>query len=105
MNIDRRTLLNALGTAGLAGMTANAAAGSSSAEVGTGAKHVPDSSRSPGKVIDVHTHMYSPRFDALKAAGDENVRVQPGPHGDAMIYRWAGIGTLGPEMYDWARRW
>ena len=69
MNIDRRTLLNALGTAGLAGMTANAAAGSSSAEVGTGAKHVPDSSRSPAKVIDVHTHMYSRRwFDALKAA-------------------------------------
>lgn len=106
MNIDRRTLLNALGTAGLAGMTAaNAAAGTRSAEVGTGAKHVPDSSRSRAKVIDVHTHMYSRRwFEALKAAGDENVRVQPGPHGDAMIYRWAGIGTLGPEMYDWDMR-
>lgn len=67
---------------------ANAAAGSSSAAVGTGAKHVPDSSRSAAKVIDVHTHMYGRRwFDALKAAGDENVKVQPGPREDAMIYR------------------
>ncbi|MDB6045130.1 MAG: hypothetical protein JWM63_3681 [Gammaproteobacteria bacterium] len=58
MNIDRRTLLNALGTAGLAGMTAANASADSSAAVETEAKHVPDSSSSPAKVIDVHTHMY-----------------------------------------------
>ena len=57
------------------------------------------------KVIDVHTHMYSRSWlAALKGAADKDVKVQSGPKGDAILYRWAGIGTLGPEMYDWDAR-
>jgi aminocarboxymuconate-semialdehyde decarboxylase len=87
MSIDRRTLLGALGTTVAAGLAS------------------PTLAASKAKVIDVHTHMYSRRWQqSLREAGDENVKVRSGPDGDAMVYRWASIGTLGPEMFDWDLR-
>lgn len=57
------------------------------------------------KVVDVHTHMYGRSWlAALKAAGDRDVHIEPGTAGDTLIYRWAKIGSLGSEFYDWDTR-
>ena len=101
MSIDRRTLLGALGTTVAAGLAAPAGA----ADAKTTPAQRPAASPSKAKVIDVHTHMYSRRWqEQLKAANDENVKVRPGPNGDSMVYRWAPIGSLGPDMFDWDAR-
>jgi aminocarboxymuconate-semialdehyde decarboxylase len=100
MTIDRRTLLGALGTAAAAGLAAPAVT-----QVAQAQQSATASSPSKAKVIDVHTHMYSRRWqDNLRAANDTNVKVRPGPNGDSMVYRWAPIGSLGPEMFDWDAR-
>lgn len=64
-----------------------------------------DATQAASPVVDVHTHMFSRRWsETLRAAGDANVRVASAPQGDAISYRWSGIGVLGPEIYDWDRR-
>ena len=106
MNPDRRALLNALGSLTVVGAaTPETAQAVGTAHTRDRAERLPEPPATKAKVIDVHTHMYSRGWlAALKAAGDKDVRVQSGPKGDALLYRWAGIGSLGPEMYDWDTR-
>jgi aminocarboxymuconate-semialdehyde decarboxylase len=114
MDPHRRALLHALGLVGVAAKS-QATAPSHTRDRGdrsppeqparesTEPKPAPTPPKA--KVIDVHTHMYGRTWlTALKAAGDRDVRVQPGPKGDHIVYRWAGVGTLGPEFYDWDTR-
>ena len=114
MDLDRRALLSALGSATVAAVgTPSTASATAPGHTRERADRLPPE-RLPADpppvavkatVIDVHTHMYGRGWlAALKAAADKDVHVQPGPKGDAIIYRWAGVGTLGPEFYDWDAR-
>jgi aminocarboxymuconate-semialdehyde decarboxylase len=61
---------------------------------------------SPTRVVDVHTHMYTPGWrQAVHQANDPHIKLTPGPDGtDAMFYMWSNVGKLGPEMFDWSLR-
>ena len=106
MSPDRRAVLSALGSITVAGVAApSGGTAMATAHTRDRTERVPQPAASTVKVIDVHTHMYGRSWlAALKSAGDKDVKVQSGPAGDAIIYRWAGVGTLGPDMYDWDTR-
>jgi aminocarboxymuconate-semialdehyde decarboxylase len=95
MTIDRRELLvgaGALGVAAAVGGTAGAQA--PSAPETTAPSRV--------KVVDVHTHMYSPGWvKAVEAAADPNFRIG---ENRALIYRGGSIGRMTPPMLDWDLR-
>jgi aminocarboxymuconate-semialdehyde decarboxylase len=89
MSIDRRTLLVGAGALGAA-----AAAGRAGAQAGR-------ASASQAKVIDVHTHMFSPAWmAAVRAADDPDFRLGEGAQDGALIYRGSGIGRIVPPMLD-----
>ncbi len=97
MSIDRRRLLAAAGS-----LTAAATVGrlpSASAQV---------TAPSRQRVIDVHTHMYTPRWvEALEASGDPDTIVLPAasPGGDESIqYRGVVYARLYAAMFDWDAR-
>lgn len=97
MSITRRNFFGALGTAAAGAAVGPAALAAASAAT--------SEQTARAKVIDVHTHMYSHRWaDTLRAAHDPNVKLQTRGTGDLMIYRWSGIGGLGPLMFDWDAR-
>jgi aminocarboxymuconate-semialdehyde decarboxylase len=55
-----------------------------------------------GRVVDVHTHMYSPNWvRAVEEAGDPTFRIGPN---NALIYRGGSIGRMTPPMLDWDLR-
>ncbi len=83
MSMDRRTFL----------------AGASAAAVLAG-RATAQASRA--KVIDVHTHMYSPGWvKAVTDAADPNFRIGDN---NALIYRGGSIGRMTPPMLDWDLR-
>jgi len=59
-----------------------------------------------GRVIDVHTHMYTHGWqEAVHKANDTHIKLTPGPNGvDQMFYMWSNVGALGNEMFDWDLR-
>lgn len=62
--------------------------------------HAAEASRA--RVIDVHTHMYSPGWvKAVEDAKDPNFRIGPN---NALIYRGGSIGRMTPPMLDWDLR-
>ena len=85
MSMNRRELLASAGALGVAAVATRASA------------------QTPrGKVIDVHTHMYSHGWvEAVQAAADPTFRI--GDNG-ALIYRGGSIGRMTPPMLDWDLR-
>ncbi|HTI65965.1 MAG TPA: amidohydrolase family protein [Caulobacteraceae bacterium] len=91
--LSRRHLIQAA-----AGVTAMAAEGAARAQV-------PPAAARRGKVIDVHTHMYTTAFlTALQASGDSNFKIGQGPQYRRIEYRGRPIANLYPAMTDWAMR-
>lgn len=57
------------------------------------------------KVIDVHTHMFSPSWMAqVRAAGDPDFKLGEGADDGALIYRGGIIGRIVPTMLDFDSR-
>jgi aminocarboxymuconate-semialdehyde decarboxylase len=91
MSIDRRSLLLGAGALGVM-----AAAGNADAQ---------PAAPSRAKVIDVHTHMFSPGWmAAVRAAQDPDFRLGEGAQDGALIYRGASIGRIVPPMLDFDTR-
>jgi aminocarboxymuconate-semialdehyde decarboxylase len=88
MTIDRRSLLMGAGALGVAATASGQTAAPSRA-----------------KVIDVHTHMFSPGWmQAVRAAKDPNFRLGEGAQDGALIYRDQSIGRIVPTMIDFDSR-
>lgn len=88
--IDRRNLLRAAGALGL------------TAALGARAGAQPARSSARGKVVDVHTHMYSHGWvKAVQDAADPTFSIGPN---NALIYRGGSIGRMTPPMLDWDLR-
>lgn len=103
MTIDRRSFLGTAGAAGVAG-----AASALGLTAGTG-KAMADASgqtqgppaKSTAKVIDVHTHMYSPGWmKQVDAAKDPNFHLGPSKNRE-LVYRGEFIGAIVPAMLDY----
>jgi aminocarboxymuconate-semialdehyde decarboxylase len=94
MTIDRRSLLRAAGAIGVLG-AAGKAAGQESASQTQG-----PSAKSTARVIDVHTHMYSPGWmQRVDEAKDPNFRLGTSANRE-LIYRGEYIGAISPAMLD-----
>lgn len=88
MAIDRRRLLASGALLGLA------AAAPVMAQRGP--------ARSSAPVIDVHTHMFSPRWmEAVNASDNETFRLGPG---NSLLYKGVGMGRVSAPMLDYDMR-
>ena len=95
MSIDRRSFLGAAGAVGALGLAG--AAGKASSQEPDGQTQGPPA-KSTAKVIDVHTHMYSPGWmQRVNEAKDPNFRLGPKRE---LIYRGEYIGRISDAMLD-----
>jgi aminocarboxymuconate-semialdehyde decarboxylase len=94
MNVDRRKLLT--GMAATAGLAAGAPMAFGQQNAG---------SPFAGKVIDVHTHMFTDGWvDAVRQANDADVSIVQGERFEEVDLRGARIVRLSPEMTDFDLR-
>lgn len=93
MTIDRRSFLGAAGAAGALGLAGLGGQASGATQTqGPGPK-------STAKVIDVHTHMYSPGWmRRVNEAKDPNFHLGPNRE---LVYRGEYIGAISDAMLDY----
>ncbi len=105
MTIDRRSFLGGVGAAGVAGaagaMGLAGASGNASGATGAEGQTQGPPAKSTAKVIDVHTHMYSPGWmKQVDAAKDPNFHLGPSKNRE-LVYRGEFIGAIIPAMLDY----
>jgi aminocarboxymuconate-semialdehyde decarboxylase len=100
VSIDRRDLLLGAGALGVAAAAGEALAQQPGSQPAAQPR-VQAGAPSRAKVIDVHTHMFSPGWmAAVRAAQDPDFRLGEGAQDGALIYRGSGIGRIVPSMLD-----